>query len=62
MSINLKSPLGGGVILTPASTAVPDNRGYQDAVATAPTYLGALTGGGAIKCAVFFNGTAWVSN
>ena len=30
--------------------------------ATAPTYLGTLTGGGAIKCPVFFNGTAWVSH
>lgn len=29
--------------------------------ATAPTYLGALTGGGAVKCPVFYNGTAWVS-
>jgi hypothetical protein len=30
--------------------------------ATAPTYLGALTGGGAINCSVFHNGTIWVSN
>jgi len=29
--------------------------------ATLPTYLGALTGGGAVKCPVFYNGTAWVS-
>lgn len=29
--------------------------------ATAPTYLGALTGGGTVKCPVFHNGTAWVS-
>ena len=29
--------------------------------ATAPTYLGALTGGGAIVCPVFYNGSAWVS-
>lgn len=29
--------------------------------ATAPTYLGALTGGGTVKCPVFYNGTAWVS-
>ena len=29
--------------------------------ATAPTYLSALTGGGAVKCPVFYNGTAWVS-
>lgn len=30
--------------------------------ATSPTYLGALTGGGTIKCPVFFNGTIWVSH
>ena len=30
--------------------------------ATAPTYLGALTGGGAVICPVFHNGTIWVSS
>jgi len=30
--------------------------------ATAPTYLGALTGGGAVRCPVFYNGTAWVAH
>lgn len=30
--------------------------------ATAPTYLGALTGGGSVVCPVFYNGTAWVSH
>lgn len=30
--------------------------------ATAPTYLGTLTGGGAVVCPVFYNGTAWVSH
>lgn len=29
--------------------------------ATSPTYLGALTGGGSVKCPVFDNGTAWVA-
>jgi hypothetical protein len=29
--------------------------------ATAPTWLGSLTGGGAVKCPVFYNGTAWVA-
>ena len=29
--------------------------------ALAPTFLGALTGGGAVVCPVFDNGTAWVS-
>lgn len=30
--------------------------------ATAPTYLGALVGGGAVVCPVFYNGAAWVSH
>jgi hypothetical protein len=30
--------------------------------ATAPTYLGTLTGGGSVKCPVFHNGTVWVSH
>jgi hypothetical protein len=29
--------------------------------ATSPTYLGTLTGGGAVNCPVFYNGSAWVS-
>ena len=29
--------------------------------ATAPTYLGTLTGGGSIVCPVFYNGKTWVS-
>ena len=30
--------------------------------ATTPTYLGTLTGGGAVACPVFYNGSAWVSH
>lgn len=29
--------------------------------ATAPTYLGTLTGGGAVTCPVFYNGTNWIT-
>jgi hypothetical protein len=29
--------------------------------ATAPTFLGTLTGGGSVKCPVFDNGSAWVA-
>lgn len=29
--------------------------------ATSPTFLGALTGGGAVKCPVLYNGSAWVA-
>lgn len=30
--------------------------------ATAPTYLAVVTGGGAVVCPVFYNGTSWVSH
>jgi len=30
--------------------------------AVAPTYLGALTGGGSVTCPVFHNGTIWISH
>jgi hypothetical protein len=30
--------------------------------ATAPTYLGTLTGNGTVRCPVFYNGSAWVSH
>ena len=30
--------------------------------ATTPTYLGTLTGGGAVTCPVFYDGTNWVSH
>lgn len=30
--------------------------------ATAPTYLGTLTGGGSVVCPVFYNGTSWVAH
>jgi hypothetical protein len=46
-------------VATLPAGAFGDNAYVTDA--TAPTYLGALTGGGAIKCKVFHNGTAWVS-
>jgi len=29
--------------------------------ALTPTYLGTLTGGGAVTCPVFFDGTNWIS-
>ena len=29
--------------------------------ATAPTFLGTLTGGGTVTCPVFYDGTAWVA-
>lgn len=46
------------VATLPAGT-VGDTAYVTDA--TAPTYLGALVGGGAVTCLVFYNGAAWVS-
>ena len=73
----LASPTFTGTVTAPTivSTAVVRLKGYTVATlpagtqgdtafvtdATAPTYLGALTGGGAVVCPVFYNGTAWVS-
>ena len=51
---------------TTAYTVATLPTGFQGARAfvtdaTLPTYLGTLTGGGAVVCPVFYNGTAWVS-
>lgn len=44
----------------PGSPSTGDTAYVTDA--TAPTYLGALSGEGAVTCPVFYNGTAWVSH
>lgn len=50
----------GYTVATLPAAGVAGRRAYvTDAVL--PTYLGALTGGGAVVCPVFDNGTAWVS-
>jgi hypothetical protein len=48
----------------PATAAAGMVQGAMAVVtdATTPTYLGALTGGGAVVCPVVYNGTAWVSH
>jgi hypothetical protein len=52
------------VATLPATAAAGMVQGAQAVVtdATDPTYLGALPGGGAVVCPVFYNGTAWVSH
>ncbi len=45
----------------PAATAGLRGARAHVTDATAPTYLGALTGGGSVACPVFCNGSAWVS-
>jgi hypothetical protein len=47
------------VATLPASPTQGDRASVNDA--TAPTYLGALTGGGAVFTPVVYNGSAWVS-
>lgn len=50
---------GGYTVATLPAGVVGDRAYVTDA--TAPTYLGALTGGGAVVCPVFKNASAWVS-
>lgn len=56
-----EKPIGlkGYTVATLPAGGVGDTAYVTDA--TAPTYLGALTGGGAVTCPVFYNGSAWVS-
>lgn len=52
-----------GVAFTVATLPAAGTQGRRAWVtdATVPTFLGTLTGGGAVVCPVFDNGTAWVS-
>ena len=57
----------GGTIRTKNYTVATLPSGVQGDTAfvtdaTAPAYLTALTGGGAVVCPVFYNGTIWVSH
>jgi len=54
------SRLPGYTVATLPSGTLGDTAFVTDA--TAPTYNGTLTGGGAVKVRVFHNGAAWVSN
>lgn len=51
---------GGYTVATLPAAGTAGRRAYVTD-ATAPTFLGALTGGGAVKCPVFDNGVAWVA-
>jgi hypothetical protein len=57
------STIGTSTAYTVATLPAAGTAGRRAYVtdATAPTWLGALTGGGAVKCPVFDNGTAWVA-
>lgn len=62
----LSNVISGGVVRTNGYTVATLPAGTLGDIAyvtdaTTPTYLGALTGGGAVRCPVFYNGTAWVS-
>jgi hypothetical protein len=52
--------LGGYTVATLPAAGTAGRTAYVTD-ATGPTYLGALTGGGAVVCPVFDNGVAWVS-
>ena len=51
--------LEGYTVATLPAGTLGDRAYVTDAVS--PTFLGTLTGGGSVKCPVFFNGTSWVS-
>lgn len=53
--------LVGYIVTNLPVTATQGDQAYVTD-ATAPTYLGALTGGGAVVCPVFYNGSIWVSH
>ena len=53
--------LGTGYTVATLPAAGTAGRRTYVTDALAPTFLGALTGGGAVVCPVFDNGTAWVS-
>jgi hypothetical protein len=48
------------VVTLPSYKVTMGRRAYVTD-ATAPTFLGTLTGGGTVVCPVFYNGTAWVA-
>jgi hypothetical protein len=52
--------ISDGYTVATLPTGVVGMRAYVTD-ATTPTYLGALTGGGAVTCPVFFDGTNWIS-
>ncbi len=51
----------GGFTVATLPTNVPTGSRAYVTDATAPTFLGTLTGGGAVVCPVFYNGSAWVA-
>ena len=57
---NARYGLVGYTVATLPSGLLQGTRAYVTD-ATAPTFLGALTGGGAVVCPVFYNGTAWIA-
>jgi hypothetical protein len=66
-TITAGNVISTGIVRTRSYTVATLPAGTQGDMAyvtdaTAPTYLGALTGGGAVVCPVFYNGTIWVSH
>lgn len=62
----IASPVFTGTVRLPSYTVAGLPAGTVGEVAyvtdaTAPTYLGALTGGGAVHCLVLRNATGWVA-
>lgn len=58
--LQVKTDLVAYTVATLPTAGVTGRRAYVTD-ATAPTFLGALTGGGTVVCPVFDNGSAWVA-
>ena len=59
--LNHPTQLKGYTVSTLPAAGIVGRIAYVTDAVT-PTYLGALTGGGSVKCPVFDNGTSWVSH
>lgn len=57
-TFNVPARLKGYTVATLPAGAVGDSAYVTDALA--PVFLGAVAGGGAVTCTVFYNGAAWV--
>jgi hypothetical protein len=62
MSGGIELPPSSTIANLPACNAAASGQMRMVSDATAPTYNGALTGGGAVVTMVLCNGTAWLSH
>jgi hypothetical protein len=59
LEVSTLDSIGVTVADLPASPAIGQRAYVTDA--SAPTFLGNLSGNGSIRCPAFYNGSAWVA-